>query len=187
MDSNENRFWTVPNVLTIFRFLMVGIMLYFFWAGNSMAALAVYVTAALTDVLDGYIARKYNQISNFGKLFDPMADKLLSIAALAGLFYIGYISRTLVIIVIIKESLMILGGALALLWLKNVVYANKFGKFAALMYTAAILLTFFHRHVAPVDSYLLYAAVLVNILALLQYGYINILRKMRRPDDAPQQ
>lgn len=180
MDSKENKVWTIPNILTIFRLFMVGIMIYFFFLGNSLAAFIVYVTAALTDVLDGYIARKYNQVSNFGKLFDPMADKLLSIAALGGLFFIGYMSRTLVIIVIVKESIMVLGGGLALFWLKNVVYANKFGKFAALMYTAAILLTFFHPHLAPVDTYFLYAAVIINIAALLQYGYINIVREVRR-------
>ncbi|MDD3243825.1 MAG: CDP-alcohol phosphatidyltransferase family protein [Eubacteriales bacterium] len=178
--SNENRFWTIPNVLTIFRFIMVGVMMYFFWKGNALMALAVYVTAALTDVLDGFIARKYHQISNFGKLFDPMADKVLSIAALCGLFFSGYIPKPLVIIVIVKESIMILGGAIILFWLKNVVSANKFGKFAAVMYTASILLTFLHQYIAPVDTVVLYIAVIVNIVALLQYAYLNIVQELKR-------
>lgn len=190
MDNTpqQNRFWTIPNILTLFRLAMVGVMLFFFAKGQALWALGIYVTAALTDVLDGYIARKYNQISNYGKLLDPMADKLLSVAALAGLFFMGYIPKPLLITVVVKESMMIVGGVLILFVLKNVVYANKFGKFAALMYTAAILLTFLHPYIEPVDTYILTAAVVINIAALLQYGYINVVMAVRkkREEQAPE-
>jgi len=158
----------------------VAVMLFFFWRGQALAALAVYITAALTDVLDGYIARKYNQVSNFGKLFDPMADKVLHIAALCGLFYSGYIPKPLVLTVVAKESLMVIGGIAILFFFKNVVSANKFGKFAALTYTAAILLTFLHQYIKPIDTWVLTAAVIINIIALLQYGYVYIVTEIKQ-------
>ena len=75
--------WTVPNILTILRLLLVGVFLYLFlWAENYVAAVVVYCVAAVTDVVDGYIARHYNQITDFGKVMDPLADKLLVSAAM---------------------------------------------------------------------------------------------------------
>ncbi len=72
---------TVPNILTLIRIALVPVFLVFAGKDMSMAAMMVLIVAAITDTADGMIARKYNQITDFGKLFDPLADKLLVMAA----------------------------------------------------------------------------------------------------------
>ena len=76
---------TTANKLTIARVLMIPVflvILYWGFPGSSYVALAVYIIACLTDLADGYIARHYNQVSDFGKFMDPLADKCLVMAAL---------------------------------------------------------------------------------------------------------
>ena len=72
---------TTANKLTIFRIILVPFFAYFLWTENWWISLAVFVVASLTDLLDGYIARKYNQITDLGKLLDPLADKILMLSA----------------------------------------------------------------------------------------------------------
>ena len=74
--------WTIPNVLTIIRIILIPVFVVLFFKGHKMAALAVFCAASLTDMLDGYLARKLNQITDFGKLFDPLADKLMVLTAM---------------------------------------------------------------------------------------------------------
>ena len=77
--------WTIPNVLTMIRLLLVPVFVVVYFrtsAEPKYAALAIFAAASLTDMLDGYLARKLNQITDFGKLFDPLADKLMVLTAL---------------------------------------------------------------------------------------------------------
>ena len=74
--TDEKRIWTVPNILTMIRMALIPV----YWVlmigyKKNYWALAVFVTAACTDMLDGFLARKYHQITDFGKLMDPLADK----------------------------------------------------------------------------------------------------------------
>ena len=76
---------TTANKLTILRILMIPVFLYFVYKNTDMSniiAMLIFIVASVTDTLDGYIARKYNQITNFGKIFDPIADKILVLAAI---------------------------------------------------------------------------------------------------------
>ena len=68
---------TTANKITIFRVLMIPVFLVLAYTGHRYWALAVFVLASLSDMLDGYIARHYNQVTNFGKFMDPLADKVL--------------------------------------------------------------------------------------------------------------
>ena len=70
----------IPNILSALRILMVGVFLYFFIKAQYLSCLITYIIAFLTDLLDGYIARHYNQVSDFGKFMDPLADKCLVMA-----------------------------------------------------------------------------------------------------------
>ena len=141
--SDEKRIWTIPNVLTMIRLALVPV----FWVlmmGYKLNywALAVFVTAACTDMLDGFLARKYHQITDFGKLMDPLADKLMTLSAMATLLLRGMISWEPLALLALKEFIMLLGGML-LYKRKIVVHSLFVGKFAQTCLCLALILSFF--------------------------------------------
>ena len=97
IDRNEN-IWNVPNLLTMLRMAAVVVFIVLFARGKKNAAMIVFILAAVTDVLDGYIARRFHLITSFGKLMDPLADKLMTLSALVCLTVTGYVPLWLVII-----------------------------------------------------------------------------------------
>lgn len=94
---------TTANKITIFRIVLIPVFLVLAYTGLKYWALAVYIIACLSDVADGYIARHYNQVSNFGKFVDPLADKMLVLSAMC--FYIenGQMPGWAVAIVLFRE------------------------------------------------------------------------------------
>ncbi len=165
--------WNVPNVLTMLRMALIPVFVALFAAGHAKWALAVFIIASLTDLLDGYIARKYQLITNFGKLMDPLADKLMVCTALICQGVAGVIPWWAILVVMAKEVLMVIGGVFML---KNdvVVYSNMLGKVAMCAFVAALVLSFFHAEFAalgcPMDTIILYIAVALTIAAFLDYG-----------------
>ena len=96
----------MANYLTIGRVLMIPVFLvlmYVDFPGSRYWALAVYIVACLTDFADGYIARHYNQVSNFGKFLDPLADKLLVMAALCWFVEQGDMLAWILAVVLVRE------------------------------------------------------------------------------------
>ena len=73
---------TTANKITVLRIILIPVWLCLAYRGHALAALTVYIVACLSDMADGYIARHYNQITNFGKFMDPLADKMLVLAAM---------------------------------------------------------------------------------------------------------
>lgn len=96
-----------PNKLTLIRVLLVPIFLAFLMINqipyNYVYALVIFIVAALTDLFDGYLARKNNQITTFGKFLDPLADKVLVLAAMICFIELGYASSIAVIIIVARE------------------------------------------------------------------------------------
>ena len=97
---------TTANKITLARIFLIPVFMIFFsidslW--SNLAALAVFMVAAATDGIDGYVARKYNQVSDLGKFLDPLADKLLVTAALVGLVGMGKISAWMVVVILARE------------------------------------------------------------------------------------
>src|SRR5215475_10457840 len=96
----------VPNVLTVFRILLVPVLVVALLdatpSGDLFAAI-VFAVASLTDLLDGYLARTRNSITTFGKLMDPIADKLLIIAALVALVSLGRLEAWVAMVIIARE------------------------------------------------------------------------------------
>jgi cardiolipin synthase len=175
-----DKIMTVPNALTLVRFLLVAVMALFFLNGNPVMAMVIYLLAAATDLLDGYIARRFHQISNVGKVMDPIADKTMTVTALICMLIKGYLTVGILAVIITKEALMIIGGILIYMVFKKVVVANLFGKISAAAYFLAIMLFFLHKYVTPYDSYFMYLAVAMNVVSMVQYGYINVVMEYRK-------
>ena len=185
--------WTIPNVLTIIRMLLIPVFVILFFRGHKIAALCVFCAASLTDMLDGYLARKLNQITDFGKLFDPLADKLMVLTAMVCQGIDGVFPWTAIIIVAAKELMMVLGGVFMLS--KNVVvYSNYFGKAAQVSFIASLILSFFHekflegdivlRGMTP-DIILLWITVALAITAMMVYAAaaIKTIKKNKKEEE----
>ena len=109
-DDNASMF-NIPNILTLARILAVPLFLSLLVEGENDAALAVFLTAGITDAVDGMIARMWNMRTELGAHMDPLADKLLVVSSFIALGIMGLVPRPLMIIVITRD-VVILGGFL---------------------------------------------------------------------------
>ena len=164
----------IPNILTIIRFLLIPIILIYIFTGNYILALIVFTISALTDIADGFIARKFNLISNFGKLMDPLADKLTQIATLTSLVIKEIIPIWILIIVISKEFIMICGASF--LYGKDVVvYSKWYGKLSTVLLYIAIVFSLLAKQFELtgiweyIDLTLFTLAIIMTLFALVMY------------------
>lgn len=168
----------IPNILTMARFVLVPVVTVLIYFDMMIPALSIYFIACVTDLLDGFIARKYHLVTNEGALLDPLADKLMSIFAVISFTVTGVLPLFILIIILVKELLMIGGGIF--LYFRNIVSpANTFGKIAAFTFNTAVGLTFLHSLVAPWHIYFMSFALLMMIAALAQYAYFNMFKKLK--------
>ena len=174
--------WNVPNVLTMLRLALIPVFVVLFCTGRDKWALITFIVASVTDFLDGYIARKHNLITAFGKLMDPLADKVMVVTALLCQTITGNFPVVAFIIVMLKELMMIFGGAF-MLKRDIVVYSNMLGKTAQVAFIAALVLCFWHRELAavnvPVDVWVLWIAVALALAAMIDYA-IGAVKKLKQ-------
>lgn len=140
-DLFEN--WnTIPNWLSFLRIALIPVFTALFIKGAYVPAFITMIVAALTDLLDGKIARKFNMVSNLGKILDPIADKLSQIAIVIILiikFWDGYL-KYILFLFIVKELLMVLGGALLIAKGMRPVAAEMWGKVATTVFYIFMIL-----------------------------------------------
>ena len=132
----------IPNILSIIRILLVGVFICLFFLDyprNLPYALLVFVLAGVTDVVDGFLARKFNWISNLGKVLDPLADKLMQCTVLICMLIKSLIPAWLVIPFILKEVLMLLGGLFIFRKRSVLVVSNVYGKATVVVFYIAIV------------------------------------------------
>ena len=170
--------FNVPNVLTMIRLLLVPVFAVLFLNGHRIAALLVYAAASLTDVADGYIARHWNMITDFGKLMDPLADKLMVIVLMVCMVVTGILPVACVIVLVCKELLMVLGG---LLMLRNglVVFSQWIGKLAQLIIVVGLILCFFTAELEAaglggLHLTVLWTGIVLALAALCYYAYFAL-------------
>lgn len=133
----------LANKLTLLRVVLVPIFMAFLLVDNTacqIMALTVFVVASLTDMLDGKIARKYNQITTFGKFADPLADKMLTTAAFLVFMQRGIVDSWAIMLILVREFA-VSGVRLAAAGEGNVIAASFFGKFKTVAQMAAIIIT----------------------------------------------
>ena len=130
----------VPNMLTLLRVILVPVFMWALLSGFYVVAIVIFVVASLTDQLDGYLARKNNQVTTFGKLMDPLADKILTISALVCLLGIGakYVTSWVVMIIIARE-LIVTGIRQLAMGENTVIAASQWGKAKTVSQMAALI------------------------------------------------
>lgn len=132
----------LPNKLTLFRVLLIPFFLIFLSLNSTegvIGALVIFLIASITDQLDGYIARKYNLITDFGKFMDPLADKLLVSAAF--IYFIDFkLVEPILVIIVISREFIVTGIRLILASKKGeVIAANIYGKLKTVFQIIAII------------------------------------------------
>ena len=171
----------IPNILTVFRILLIGLYVYLFMQEQYVLSIATYVVAFLSDVLDGFLARRNNWTSKLGKVLDPLADKLMLVAVLACFFISGYLKLWVLIVIVCVDLIQIVTGGILYLR-KIVVYSEWFGKIATGLFAVAVVLTYCNIlwNVAGWYQYVYVLAVAASIVAFVHYG-INTLKKRYNP------
>ncbi len=169
----------IPNLLTILRFLLIPIIVIACVQGDYILAIVVLTVSGITDILDGTIARKYNLISDFGKLMDPLADKATQISLLTTLFIKGVIPIWILAVVVLKEFCMVSGASF--LYGKELVVSSKwYGKLATVLFYAAMVISLLLEQIGEstsslikaigvADNILYYFAVITTIASLIMY------------------
>ena len=151
-----------PNKLTVLRMILVPVfmvLMMFNTFACQMAGLLVFIIASVTDWLDGYLARRDNLVTTFGKFMDPLADKMLTTAAFLVLMERGYISSWVLLIVLGREFV-VSGIRLAAVGEGKVIAASWWGKIKTVAQMIAIIVSIIVMNIPGFDA----AYVLINIL-----------------------
>jgi len=164
----------VPNLLTVVRMLLVPVVIVALLeksGGGDLLAAIVFATASLTDAIDGYLARSRNWVTSFGKLMDPIADKLLIVAALIALVSLGRLEAWVAMVIICREfavtALRLVAGAQQ----GVVIPASALGKLKTAVQVAMVI-SLIAVHGRPLwVSVLVYATVLVTVLSGADYFF----------------
>lgn len=168
-----------PNKLTIARIIMIPFFVAFLMydiTGNAdkWIALTIFVIASLTDTLDGYLARKYHLVTNFGKFMDPLADKLLVCSALICFTATGQLAAWITIIIIAREFII---SGFRLIAAENgiVIAANYWGKFKTVSQMIMIILLLIDLGGAfdILEQIFIWLSVALTIISLITYIWQN--------------
>lgn len=181
----------LPNLLSFFRLLLVPVLVITFFcipSNNYIVPLIVFIVASVTDTLDGFIARKFNLITEAGIVLDPLADKLLKIATLICFGIVSVIPLWLVITLITIDLAMIIAGII--LYGKHItIPSNWIGKTGTFVMTIGLILCFFHSSMAGWDTIILYSGLAIILISAIVYIIKNakfvfntIFRKSKAPE-----
>ena len=174
----------LPNLVTLLRILLIPLIVGIFYLpdewlsyeGKNIAATAIFIVAAITDWLDGYLARKLDQMSAFGAFFDPVADKLVVVGALIVLLYLKRIDMVVALIIIGREiAISALREWMAQLGQAKSVAVAYIGKLKTVLQMVAIpMLLFEDRLFGLIDCHalgtvLIYVAAVLTVVSMLYY------------------
>ena len=167
----------LPNKLTLLRVILIPFFVVFLLGADTFgpwsvyAALAIFIIASLTDMLDGKIARKYNLVTNFGKFMDPLADKLLVVSALVCYVDMGRIPSWIVLIIIAREFI-ISGFRLVAAESGIVIAASYWGKIKTTVQMITIIFMmpdFGGTVVFWIEQVLIWASLILTVVSLADY------------------
>ncbi len=175
----------LPNKITVARVLFIPFIIVLFYLdpergealnAYSLSIAVLFVIASLTDFIDGHIARKHDIVTTFGKFLDPLADKLLVMAALLMLMDINFVPMW-VVFVILSRELIVTGLRLIVVGDGAVIAASKLGKYKTASTLVAVILLLFHADsytTVPFGAIILYVATFLTVVSGVEYIVRNI-------------
>lgn len=189
--DGEDKIFTIPNLLSMFRIVLIIPMIVFFLSKNYIGAVICIVISGMSDMFDGMIARRFNQISKLGKMLDPIADKLTLVAVIICIGILIPNLRLLVIILAAKDILMLIGGAYLIHRGITPPAAKWYGKIATVVFyisvTAIVGIEVFGgaqlaAQLSVLITALLTVTSLVMIFALVMYAilFFQLLKENRK-------
>ncbi len=164
----------LPNKLTILRILLIPIFIVLLMNGYYYSSGILFILASATDALDGHIARKHNLITNFGKIMDPLADKLLVTSAMICLVELGEVAGWMVIVILAREFI-ITGLRTVAAGEGIIIAAGKSGKIKTILQMVALSIILLRDWPfslftdLPIGYYLLWIAVIATIYSGIEY------------------
>ena len=165
--------WVRPNHITFLRLLGVPLIIWFLMTNQYLVGLIFFISFSFTDAMDGALARTKNQITDFGKYFDPFADKILIgvvVLIMSSRFLNIYIGMTIIFI----EILFIFSATIERFSKNNIIQANGWGKIKMILQTLGILFLFLYPVLQfpillLVSEFILYMAIFFALISLLVY------------------
>ncbi len=183
MKQLLKQLWNVPNMLTLFRLIAVPFIMWttidtntwIQWGNYSypIVGLIVLIVSASSDLVDGWFARKFNQGTQLGEIIDPFADKLMQCSTILSLVIIGFVHWAFILVLLLKEATMIVGGAFMAGDSKNI-KANKMGKAASFVIVCSIIMSYFHPIFADKVFYLDWIVLGIGVV-LTYVAFFNYL------------
>lgn len=172
----KKEIFSIPNIMCYFRILLVPVFIYVYFtaetSGDHFLSAFILILSSISDFLDGFVARKYNMITELGKLIDPVADKLTQFVVACTLMYTYPAYAWLVIIIVLKDGMLLFVG-----WYiykkkgKHLAQAEMPGKVAtAVFFVVSILLIAFYIPNTFIASVMIYTTVVLMIAAMVYYG-----------------
>lgn len=175
-DYLFTKIWTIPNLLSFIRILLIPVFAVLFYKGELIWAVVVLALSGLSDFFDGKIARRFNQVSELGKMLDPIADKLTQ-ATIAVMLFISFYNaenRTLhlfawvFLLFIIKELVMLIGGAVMIGFGLRPGAAEIYGKVATMVfYIVMILIMAFGPEIGAFRSFFTLPDTVMMVLVVI--------------------
>lgn len=179
-------FKLIPNFLTVSRIILSFIFVYFFWNGKFLDSLIVFSIAAISDFLDGYLARKFQISSRFGSMLDPIADKILMFAAYFTLAYVNIIPSYVAALVILRDIFIVLVVVICILKEIQITFSpllsSKINTTVQLMFVIFVLTCKAFSIAVPLDIFIFViccSTVYSGIDYAIKYSWIGneLLRK----------
>ena len=176
MKINYREILLLPNLITLFRLFLIFPVIYISLSYNNLAfsnyyLVGIILIAFISDISDGLVARKTGQISEMGKLLDPLADKLLTAIIIIFLWWIDYVPLTYLLILLLRDIVIFSGGIYLARRTGNITPSNFFGKFTIFSIGIYFLSLLLISKDSPISSFLMYFSGFLSISSIFVYFF----------------
>lgn len=165
----------IPNILSVFRLLMIPVFVFVYFEYDGYIAAGIYVLAWITDALDGYLARRNNWITDIGKILDPLADKLMQLAAAVCFAIENPVFWAVAVPLFLKELAMLIGGVIVIKRKHTVTQALWYGKLATIILFVCAFLKIIIRNNQTFDITICAIMLTTLLFALIMY-YLKVFK-----------